>query len=701
MNSLTRQQIEIIQQPAMGSLFVEGPAGCGKTRAAVERLLHLLDAGIEADTILVLAPQRTLALPYFQALRRPDLPPGGEVDVLTIGGLAQRLINLFWPVIARPAGFLHPNRPPMFLTLETAQYYFDCLVEPLITRGYFESARLDRNRLLSQVIDNLNKAAAVGFEHTDIAHRLKEAWLEKGSPTQLHLYDEAQECANLFRMFCLEHNLLDYSLQLEVFNRQLWPSFLVREYLIRTYRHLIYDNVEEDVPVAHDVIRAWLPYFDTSLLVFDQGGGYRSFLGADPLTGHSLKDVCQAVITMAESLVTPPALQQLGSALAAAVGGAPKTETPEELRPLLNLHPHRYAPEMIEWVCLEATRLVKEENVPPGEIAILSPYLSDSLRFSLMNRLEGLEIPVQSHRPSRSLAEEPATCCLLTLARLAHPAWLQRVTRTDLCQALQQAVEGFDLVRADLLARIVFNENHPERGLASFDQIVAEKKERITYTLGERYEILRRWLIASQQADPEELDVFMSRLFGEVLSQPGFGFHRSLDSAAVTARLIESIQKFRRATQGNLLQGTTTGQEYLRMVSSGVIAAQYLQSWENRDQDSVLLAPAYTFLLANRPVQYQFWIDVGSQGWWERIHQPLTHPRVLSRQWPTGAIWTDAHEVATNRENLVSLVQGLLSRCRAGVYLCLAGVNEQGSEQRSPLLMAVQNLLRRLPREQA
>jgi len=46
-----------------------------------------------------------------------------------------------------------------------------------------------------------------------------------------------------------------------------------RETLQATYRHLIYDNTEEDTPVAHDLIREWLPDFDSALLVFDREAG--------------------------------------------------------------------------------------------------------------------------------------------------------------------------------------------------------------------------------------------------------------------------------------------------------------------------------------------------------------------------------------------------------------------------------------------
>ncbi len=297
--SFSKEQLKIVQAPLSSHLFLEGPAGTGKTTAGVARLLHLIEAGVPANQILVLVPQRTLGEPYFTALSRPDLPAGGHASVLTVSGLTQRMITLFWPAIYRIAGFGKKSQPPAFLTLETAQYYLAILVKPLLESGFFQSVKIDRNRLLSQILDNLNKAAVTGIDHSRVAELLKASWI--GEPAQLHVYEEAQQCADQFRQFCLENNLLDFSLQLEVFARHLWTSFLCREYLAGTYRHLIYDNVEEDVPVVHDIVRQWLPSFDSALLIYDTDGGYRSFLGADPQSGNNLQDGCEETISLSSS----------------------------------------------------------------------------------------------------------------------------------------------------------------------------------------------------------------------------------------------------------------------------------------------------------------------------------------------------------------------------------------------------------------
>jgi hypothetical protein len=309
------------------------------------------------------------------------------------------------------------------------------------------------------------------------------------------------------------------------------------------------------------------------------------------------------------------------------------------------------------------------------------------------------------------------------LAAIAHPLWHITPTRFDVAYALMQAVEGMDLVRAQLLAEIVYRvQRTGERPgadriptLGSFDRINPHMQERLTFVLGERYEGLRVWIEDYVQGSKgaadqgrrraEPLDHFLSRLFGEVLSQPGYGFHRDFDAAEVAANLVESVRKFRWVTEetgytdGQGARGPVPlGQAYIEMVEEGVIAAQYIRSWQLETEDVVLLAPAYTFIIRNRPVDYQVWLDVGGRGWWERLYQPLTHPYVLSRHWPPEGTddptWTDSHEVEAREEALHRLVQGLIHRCRRGIYLGLSELGEQGYEQKGPLLQAIQRVLR-------
>jgi hypothetical protein len=696
---LSPDQHSIIELPINSHIFLEGLAGSGKTTTGVERVLHLLANGIPGNQILLLVPQRTLAAPYYETLRSHSIPAGGTVNIMTIGGLARRTVEIFWPMIADRANFAQPDHPPTFLTLESAQYYMAHLVRPLLNEGYFDSLTIDRNRLFSQILDNLSKSAAVGFPHTEIATRLETAWV--GEPSQARVYEDAQDCANLFRDFCLAHNLLDYSLQLELFRHFVWPEQLCHEYLITEYRHLVYDNLEEDIPLSSDLIQDWLPDFESALLIYDLEGGYRQFLSADPKSNYTLKQRCDVQTQLSEGFVSSKGISAFGFTLADSLNPSDDLrETSNQLSPIPNLPifhsplETRYYPEMLDWVAEEIAALI-DNGTPPGEIVVLAPYLSDSLRYSLVSRLQKYGVPTRSHRPSRALREEPAAQCLLTLASLAHPQWGLIPQKSDVAYTLMQAIAGLDLVRAQLLVEIVYKKGK----LSSFDIIQPEMQERITYVFGGHYNLLRNWLsdYADDAHQGDTLDHFLSRLFGEVLSQPGFGFHANYNAATVAANLVESVRKFRWAV-GDVLaeEGVELGYEYLQMVQEGVIAAQYLSSWADQPEDAVYLAPAYTFLMSNRPVDVQFWLDVGGRGWYERLYQPLTHPHVLSRHWIEGTPWTDTEEFAANQATLRRLALGLTLRCREAIYLGLSGVNEQGYEPKGELLRGIDQTLQSL-----
>jgi hypothetical protein len=688
-------QQQVINLPVGSKVFLEGPAGTGKTTVGIERMLHLMSRGVPGSSILVLVPQRTLGTQYLDAMNTPGVVAGGLVSVATLSGLAQRMVDLFWPIVADIAGFSSPEIPPTFLNLETAQYYMAHIVRPLLNEGLFNSVIINRNRIYSQIIDNLNKAAVVGFPYNEIGERLKSAW--SGEPGQSRVYEDAQTCATLFREYCLKHNLLDFSLQIEIFRHHLWKSRLCKEYLTGTYQHLLVDNIEEDVPVTHDLLAEWIPLAESCLVIYDSEAGYRRFLGADPISAYQLKNPCDHAYSFADSFVTSAEIRSLVAHLKKSLLRKPAATSESDPRLALTHKTHTYYPQMLDWITDQIDLLINTEGIRPKDIVVLAPYLSDSLRYSIVNRLDRKHIPVKTHRPSRSLREEPATLCLFTLASLANSEWGTIPTKFDLAQSLIQAIDGLDLIRAKILADIVYRVREKIPVLSPFDQIVPATQERISYVIGEKYERLRLWLEEYRQAGKGELDHFISRLFGEVLSQPGFGFHFSFDYGRVTANLVDSIRNFRRVVGDSLEEsGSDVGKEYIQMAIDGVIAAQYIPSWQTQEEDAVFIAPAYTYLISNYPVDVQFWLDVGNRSWAERMYQPLTHPYVLSRNWFPGKAWTDAEEVETGDQVLSALVFGLLSRCRKKIFLGLSEYNEQGYEQRGPLLQAFHRVLQSL-----
>ncbi len=272
-------------------------------------------------------------------------------------------------------------------------------------------------------------------------------------------------------------------------------------------------------------------------------------------------------------------------------------------------------------------------------------------------------------------------------------------SRFDLAYAFLQVFSGIDLVRAQLLAESVLGVHERKLALKPFGELTFEVRDRITYSVGERYDRLLGWLTEYQQQDLLPLDHFWGLLFGELLSQPGYGFHDDLSVGEVAANLIDSARNFRWMNEDMFQDYAALGREYLHMVQEGVIAAQYLRSWQAEDENTILMAPAYTFLMRNKIVEYQFWLDIGSHGWHERIFQPLTHPFVLNRNWPIDRYWSDADEVERENDALYRLLTGLLRRCRTGVFLAMSDLSESGYESQGLMVRTLHNVYQQIALE--
>ncbi len=714
--TLNAAQQRIVSFPRYGgaSLFVAGLPGTGKSTALMARLATLLREGRRPYEILVLTPQRAQAERYEAALALLDAPTRGGADVVTFYALCRRAVSLFWPLVAHTAGFGQPEREPVFLTLETAQYYMWRVVEPLVReQGYFRDLAIPRGRLLSQLIDNLNKSALVGFAHTDIYARLKGAWT--GSSDHLYRYVQAQDCATRFRALCLEHNLLDFSLATEVFCRYLLPNEVYQRHLQGRYRHLIVDNIEENVPVAQDLVAWMLGHCQSAVLAYDEGGGHRLFLGADAEGGRALAARCGEQLRCDELLQPTQHLLALADALGEALQAPGPAAAPQgdvrRARVVSGGGEQRYWISMIRWAAARIAELV-QGGAPAEQIAIVAPYVSEVMRFAIQEELAQVGIGLRLLRPATPLREDALIRGLLVLAYLAHPAWEIHIHGEpyalpveDVALALSSALAELDPVRARLLAEAALSAEG--RGLANLsggaggrnDADWARLWARVGFQVREPYETLRTWLDTYRAGAPAPLHVMLARLFGDLLSRPGFRYYRDPGAARAYGRLVESAAKFTDAVArpGPDESSASVAGEYAELMMAGIASAEYLMDWPQLDEgEGVLLAPAYAYITRDVRSDYQFWIDLGADGWWDRPNQPLTQPYILSRHWPVGRPWRDIEEEAVRRAALRRVLTALAARCHKGLYLAFSQLGLDGNEQRGRLQTALLPILTRM-----
>lgn len=580
---------------------------------------------------------------------------------------------------------------PVFLSLETAQYCMARIVDPLMDRGFFQAVKIDRNRLYSQIIDNLNKSSINGLALNDISRRLQTSIPD---PALLgSAFHQVQECALHFRTFCLENNLVDYSLLIEIAREYLFAEKLPLDYLFTRFKVLIADNIEEDTPFAHSFFRQGLGSFSSTTLVYDQNGGFRTFLGADAENAYGIKPLCEYRVVLHETIDQNDSIQRFRKGLLACIDPSANPITNYIFPANVDLTVYQYLPEMIDGV-IERVEMVIQSGTPPEKIAVLSPYLSDVLKFTLTEKLNDRGIPSHTHRPSRMYLASSAIQAVLTLARIAHPAWELVISHYEFRDCLMRLIPGLDLIRAEQAAAVLLGSQQGTPSFRSFDTLTnLSLQECITFATGQKLENLAKWIDGYRESDVQPLDVFIQHLFGEILSQPEFALHNDLDAANEIARLIQSIRLFRTFSASVFqFDEPVLGKAYIDSVNQGLLPSSF--AGIDQANEGVLIAPAHTFLMQNRPVDFQFWLDIGSLGWWERLYQPLTNPYVYQSGWSPDSLWSENREYIINQTMMAKLVNGLLLRCQQGVFASVVQTNEYGTQNSGPLLRAFQKLIK-------
>ena len=692
----TAGQLEVIRADADQRIWLTGRYGCGKTTAAVERARFLLEQRDSWPQVLIFTPGRNYSGPYMDLLSADGIFP----RITTFNSFVQSCLNLFWPLAAGKTPFGRKGSYPLFLTIEAAQIIMAKLIRSRRDQGYFNALTTSPSRVFNQVMLAMHKCAAAEIPFSRYAEIMKESW--GGDAALLPVFDQTQECGMLYRQICYDNNLLDYSLQLEIFSEHLLPDPVFRNWLREQQLHLIFDNLEEDVPAAHHFVREIAPLCRSMLLITDKEGGYRGFMGADPFSAETLSEICPLRVTMDEPFVSSPALQSMERVIADP--SLTNRDLPVSPRSAFSFAAGHHYPEMIKKAVNDVADLVWAKGVAPKDIVILAPLVSDVLYTEMERGLREQGIRVYLHRPSRPLLNERVTRSLLTLCQLVRPVPGTQVRLLDIVQMAQTFIQGVDPMRGQLIVGGMFRvrkQDDPdpvEYDIKPFSALSEEKRSRIPAPVAERFELLRKWIEQQRKSRSPSPERIVSDFFSDILIREGFitdpetnlGIRKVVDSMTKYRTLLDYLEK----------NGSTDGfrpdwTDYFGLVGLGMISARYNEELYAQPRDTVLISLTSAFLSLNRSADYQIWLNVGAPRWWERFVGELTNDAVLSRFWVPEKKWDTLTAAAYNDMHMIRQICGLLRRCRVQVKAYASELNESGMEQKSKLLYLFSTLTRR------
>lgn len=672
-------------------VFVHGPAGSGKTTLLQRRLVSLLAAGVPSYTVLTLLPDPGAAEGYQRALAAAGLGPYSDLHLTTFVGLARELATLFWPLVARPAGFAAPHKPPIFLSYDLAQVQMKRVIEPMLKEGAFEGLRIRPQQLLSQLLDNLNRAALNGLTLDEMEERLVRTW--NGAPEHVRYFYQAGDAARRFRQQCQDANLLDLSSVITLFHNHLLGHPLFQNYLTERYRHLLVDNLEEMPPAGAAFLRTLLPGRDSAILAYDDDSGYKRYLAADPEGARGLSDLCDEVLTLPESLSSSRSLDAMANLVQRQLVGPAGLTHAGAREAILQIINPRYRREMIrETVDLIANSLIANVS-SPSQIAIITPYLDGALRYGLTQGLAAAGVPYRLLHRRGSPRDEPLVRAWLTLTALAHPHWGIVPSEYDVAEGLALAVSELDRPRAALAAQQLYDSTGPR--LRPIESLTGVDAERIGPETVRRLNELQKWLTNWPGTEP--LDRFLGHLFGDLLRhfRPESDTERPLRQAAVCDWLIKAAARFRRAAPAlGLTELTEQGQVFINSIYEGIVTGTPLPELaQGPTEEGVTIATLYAYLLTGPTVQIQVWLEVGATGWWEIPRQPLSNAFVLAPGWDATRPWTAADSFALRNKLLARLTRGLCARCSQGIVLASSNLDRRGERQDGPLWRALAPLI--------
>lgn len=687
MINLTPTQAAAVAAPQTS--FLHGSAGSGKTTALQHRLLRLLNEGEPAYTILILVAEPDHRPAYVNFLHQSDIGPYADLNVTTYTQLAQELVALFWPLVARPAGFVRPFQPPTFLSYDLAQLLMWRIITPMLAEGAFANLRLRPQQIVSQLLDTLNRAALNALSLDEAVQRQMDTWV--GEPERLLHLADAANAARQFRQACLQNSLLDLSLAVEVFDTQLVQHPEFHRYFSERYRHLLVDNVEEQTPAGQNFIASLMEATQTTAVAHDSGGGYKRFMAADPRGAIQFRTRCAAAFDFSDLFTAPADMMHLANLVENYLlhTTLPTSAAKDAVIGVVN---GRYRRDMIANLMPILNDIIEKDNVHPRDIAIITPYLDEALRYTLTHALQQARLPYFLLRRRSSPREEPRIRAWLTWLALAHPAWGIRPTPYDIAEALTLSIHGLDPARAQLLTDRLYA---PEQGrLLPIGDLPDAQVNRVGADMAALVEELRLWLENSAANGAPPLDAFLHSLFNDLLAQRRFHPEPDLAGAAVCDWLVQAAGRLRHAAAAiGLHTAADVGAAFINGIHYGLVTANPPELGEPPDPDGIMISTIYGYMLAGRPARVQVWLETAATGWWDIPKQPLSNAFVLAQSRPPDLPWTTGEEFNIRNELLTHLIRGLVVRCQDGVILANSDLDRRGIRQDGILWRALQPVI--------
>ncbi len=647
-------------------VMFKGPSGSGKTTALLKK--YQKAASKEGtDSILVLVKN---AAAVGQWRKKLKIEVMGPLSIYTYFGFVQNQITGFWPEIEVGLPGEEQTIIPSYMNVETSHYVMTKFVEKNRQyRDLFDTITATSTRIAVQLIDNLNQAAMNCLKFKEMEQRLLK-WAGDDREKQL-VFNEAIDIMKIFREFCINNRILDYSLMIDLFNKYLFSSDQYLDSLLSEYKYIFVDDLEKTVPSAQKLILKFTNEGKKSFTAYNPEAGINRFFGGNPELAAERFFPLYDIVKMKKNYTCSEEARNLAESLYSKVFEEEKTEENDGF--IKGIIETDFRGNMLVKTAKKVNELIKK-GTETDQIVIIAPNIDKVLEFTLNYYLEEKGNRLLNLSDSKRLVDIPFAQALITLTLLCNSDWNIDITYSSLQQTLHLLLDIDPLTGSYLADKIMANN-------LEFPSI-----DEISFPIDfKKYNFLKQWLQKNSQQNLD-LDVFFQTVFGQLLTP----LSPSREDIQACRQMIDSVTKFRKVVQSfKEIEEEEIGKHFIDMIYSGTLAAEVLYN-QNQNRNRVILTTPYNFIYSSiEKVKYIFWLDISSKDWLRGIGKELTNPYIFAPDWSGN--WDDETDQEIRKKQLLNYLQCILSRSTSGLYLADSYLNSHGWEQEGQLYEWIQS----------
>ncbi|MCS7062465.1 MAG: hypothetical protein NZM04_00205 [Methylacidiphilales bacterium] len=574
-----------------------------------------------------------------------------ELDVFvgTISEYARRLVYLYFPTLAHQSGFIDRWLEPVFISVEMSQY----IVKNIIEKEYDdrEFSPINTPDFSLQVLDCMNKCADSHIDISEINQRLLSAWGSKS--IYVHLFKEVQEIAYKFRRFCLDNNVLDYSLTMEVFYKNILKNEPLIALLLRPVKIIAADRVENAPGLLSEFIVEAEKYVENIYIGSDIYGMTRRYLFNNKYAIENLnkklplQEIYRYENESDISTFTEDVVKYLKTPTA-----RPSPITYKDVHFIkIEGSPNTITSKIAQLIELETDKNKKQK------VCILSPSINDMLINNLSLKLNKQNITHEIIRPSRPLISSPLIRSLLVLSNLVYESQPNNVDVSDLARAL------YNIFNIDVFTAQLISENITKN---SFNDLILHNID------GSYIKIVEglKQIMVRYKGQQEDISKFFSEIMALVDEFRTKNKVEAMEETKEAMMLISLAKQFERSKKKLDDNPHDIGRLYVDALKNGFLPSTMHTDLSPLDENNipVCITPITTFLNYDSQANIQIWLNVSSHGWVSDIFKPFTHPEAFSFAYDH-KVWDKNRWHIYYIDKLCENILALGTRCSHRLYI--------------------------------